>query len=126
MNRMWNVTNPHQGTFKKVLCVCSAGLLRSPTIAWILSNPPYNFNTRAVGCESDYALVPIDSVHVRWADAIVCVEPRVLNRLNEIFDQHLDGKELIALDLPDIYGYRSPELVEIATQQLAEAFPQQQ
>jgi predicted protein tyrosine phosphatase len=31
MNRLGNCKNYHQGKFKRVLCVCSAGLLRSPT-----------------------------------------------------------------------------------------------
>ena len=29
---------------RRVLCVCSAGMLRSATMAWVLSNSPYNFN----------------------------------------------------------------------------------
>ena len=49
MNRLGNSKNPYQGDFKKVLCVCSAGLLRSPTAAWVLSNAPFNFNTREIG-----------------------------------------------------------------------------
>lgn len=28
-NAMGNAANPYQGNYKKVLCVCSAGLLRS-------------------------------------------------------------------------------------------------
>ncbi len=62
-NRLHNMRNPHQGSNKKVLCVCSAGLLRSPTLAWILSNEPFNFNTRAVGTSSEYALIVLDEVH---------------------------------------------------------------
>ena len=45
-NRLSNVNNRFQGNFKRVLYVCSAGLLRSPTLAEILSQAPYNFNTR--------------------------------------------------------------------------------
>ena len=55
-NKLANTRNPYQGTSKRVLCVCSAGLLRSPTIAWILSNPPFNFNTRAAGVSLEYVL----------------------------------------------------------------------
>jgi len=31
--RVDNITNPYQTKAKKVLCLCSAGMLRSPTIA---------------------------------------------------------------------------------------------
>lgn len=119
MNRLWNVSNPHQGKFKKVLCVCSAGLLRSPTLAWVLSNDPYNFNTRAVGVSRDYALVPMDEVHAQWADIIIAVEQDVLERINDYFGEHLKPEqELYALDIPDTFRYRDPQLVEIIKQQL--------
>ncbi len=35
-NRWGNIDNPYQGSAKKVLCVCSAGMLRSPTAANVL------------------------------------------------------------------------------------------
>jgi predicted protein tyrosine phosphatase len=73
-NRLHNVTNPAQGPAKKVLCVCSAGLLRSPTAAWVLGNPPFNFNTRAAGLMEEYALIPVDDVLLTWADEIVTME----------------------------------------------------
>ncbi len=76
MNRMHNAGNLHQGQYKKVLCVCSAGLLRSPTTAVVLSKEPYNFNTRAAGCVPDYALIKVDAVLIHWADEIVCMEWR--------------------------------------------------
>ena len=63
-NRLGNVNNGFQGKFRRALCVCSAGLLRSPTLAEILSQAPYNFNTRAVGITKEFALIPIDMAHV--------------------------------------------------------------
>ena len=57
-NRLHNATNPYQGSYKKVLCVCSAGMLRAPTAAVVLSRPPYDFNTRAVGTDLGTALIP--------------------------------------------------------------------
>ncbi len=41
--------NPYQGKYKRVLCVCSAGVLRSATTAVVLSKEPFNFNTRSAG-----------------------------------------------------------------------------
>ena len=48
-NRLHNVRNPNQGPAKRVLCLCSAVLLRSPTVAWVLGKAPYDYNTRAAG-----------------------------------------------------------------------------
>ncbi len=121
-NRLGNATNPYQGDFKRVLCVCSAGLLRSPTLAWVLSQDPYNYNTRAVGWNGDFALIPIDEAHITWADQIVFVEPSVERGVRSITqDLYIDGKELITLNIPDNFEYRNPKLVEIIKAQYAQA-----
>ena len=108
-NRLWNVHNPAQSLRKKVLCVCSAGLLRSPTIAYVLSNPPYNFNTRSCGAY-DFGLIILDNVLLEWADEIVCAsyshEKIVKNKL-------IINKKIIVLDLPDIYDFRDPKLEKL-------------
>src|SRR4051812_30518033 len=72
-NRMRVATNIHQGFFPKVLCVCSGGGLRSPTAAVVLSAPPFNFNTRAVGTEPEYAIISCDQLLCDWANEIVCM-----------------------------------------------------
>lgn len=127
-NRIHNCTNPYQGGRKRVLCVCSAGLLRSPTTAWVLSNEPFGFNTRAVGCDVGHALVPIDKVLITWADEIVCMEKRhediVLSMVREFFaDDVMEFRTPIhVLDTPDAYGFREDALVEIITEKCKEIY----
>jgi len=106
-NRSYNCHNPAQGTFKKVLCVCSAGLLRSPTVALVLSQEPFNFNTRAVGIDSDYALIPLDDVLLEWADEIVCMDDSQARTI-----QLRTKKPIKVLHIEDSYDYRSPELID--------------
>lgn len=107
LNRMYTAKNPYQGNIKKVLCVCSAGLLRSPTAAWVLSQEPFNYNTRAAGTE-DYALIRVDSVLLHWADEIVC-----MTQEQAIKVARMTYKPVINLGIPDNYGYRDKELVEL-------------
>ncbi len=109
MNRLGNCHNRHQGEAKRVLCVCSAGLLRSPTTAWILGNPPFNFNTRAAGCVDEYALIPVDDVLIEWADEIVCMEPGHLATLRSKFNM---SNELTCyvLNVEDRFARMDPEL----------------
>lgn len=121
-NRLHNTCNPNQGKNKKVLCVCSAGLLRSPTLAWILSNEPFNYNTRAVGVASDYALIVLDEVHIQWADAVVFVDDDNYRVARYDFKELLDNRECHVLKIPDVYEFRHPKLVEAATAQLKKAF----
>jgi len=117
-SRIENVGNPYQGAHKRVLCVCLGGLLRSPTLAWVLGNAPYNFNTRSCGVSNKYSLIVADDVLVEWADEIVCAEPSVLTALKQKFNRRLDGKPLFALNIEDRYGFRSPELVKIIHEEL--------
>lgn len=113
-NRLANTRNRYQGTFPKILCVCSAGLLRSPTIAWVLSNHPYNCNTRAAGVSEEYALVIADQVLVEWADAIVCAEEEHTYLIHSLLKENqTPDKPIFVLHLPDMYETRDPELVEL-------------
>jgi predicted protein tyrosine phosphatase len=114
-NALWNCKNPNQGQYERVLCICSAGLLRSPTVAWILSN--HDYNTRSAGM-NDYALIQIDDVLVEWADKIVFVDQEHLHLFNVMYPKA--GKTCIVLDIPDNYGYRSSKLVDLITTKLKE------
>lgn len=121
-NRLGNSKNPYQGDFKKVLCVCSAGLLRSPTAAWVLSNAPFNFNTRAVGANPEYAMVLLDAVNVCWADEVVVMDNHQKTQVLALLEEYGWDKPVHVLDVPDNYGYRDPELVELLTEELKNVF----
>jgi predicted protein tyrosine phosphatase len=108
MNRKANSHNQWQGEYKRVLCVCSAGLLRSPTTALVLSQEPYNYNTRSAGLTKEFALIPVDEVLLEWAEEIVC-----MNDKQKIELQRMTGKPVLALNIPDQFEYRNPELIEI-------------
>jgi predicted protein tyrosine phosphatase len=122
-NRLHNVNNPNQGRSKKVLCICSAGLLRSPTIAWVLSNAPYNFNTRAAGAVEEYALVPVDEVLLQWADVVVFADKDHKRMVEWKHEGLLDTIEHHVLDIPDIHKFRAPQLVTIIEEKVKEIFP---
>lgn len=118
MNRIANVANRFQGDSKKVLCVCSAGLLRSPTAAEVLSREPFSFNTRAAGMASEYALICVDDVLLAWADEIVCME----NAHAEILRRRVDNKLVLSLDIEDDFVFRDPNLQRLVAERYL-AFP---
>lgn len=114
MNRLYNAGNPWQGEAKRVLCVCSAGLLRSPTAAVVLAQEPFNYNTRAAGCEADFALIPVDKVLLTWAQEIVTMTWEQKAVVQEMLREFMiEDKEVICLGVPDNFGYRDPELMEM-------------
>ena len=120
-NRLYNCKNPYQGSAKKVLCVCSAGLLRSPTTAVVLQRE-YGYNTRAAGIDAGHALIPLDSVLLEWADEIVCMDERQALGIRDIADR--DGVIITGvrvLNVPDSYAYMDEKLQELILERYAEA-----
>lgn len=117
-NALWNCKNPHQGNYKRVLTVCSAGLLRSPTIAWVLSNKT-DFNCRSAGVH-DYALVQVDDVLIKWADLIICAEEAIESIILNKYKDQLEHRTVINLDIPDNFSYRDPKLIKIIEEKLKE------
>lgn len=111
-NQLYNCRNPGQGDYKKVLCVCSAGLLRSPTAALVLSQAPFNFNTRAAGIEESYALIPVTEVLLYWADEIVCMTKQHQQMIQRKMDEFRMTRRIVVLDIPDDYSYRQRELTQ--------------
>ena len=114
MNALHNASNPNQGTTLKILCVCSAGLLRSPTLAGELYKRGYN--TRAAGVH-DYALILVDEVLLKWANTIIFVQKGLKQYVQNI--EHFTG-DIVELNIPDQYEWRHPELVNIINKILDE------
>ena len=127
-NQLGVLFNAYQGKHKKVLTVCSAGCLRSPTAAHILSSEPWNFNTRCAGTSKEYAIIALDEALIVWADIILCMDSiqqmHINTMQNELATEHtFDYKQVINLEIEDNYEYRSPKLVEIMTEKFKELFP---
>lgn len=125
-NRIANASNRFQNfeEFKRTLCLCSAGLLRAPTLAFVLSQEPFNRNTRAAGVANEFALVPIDLPLLVWSDEVVCVDPDVRDQLlwrMEKWGETPENHNIITLDVPDVFSFRDPELIEHLRNQSLEA-----
>ncbi len=118
MNRLGNISNRFQNfkAHKRVVCVCSAGLLRSPTAALVLSQEPWNFNTRAVGLVPEFALIPLDQVLLEWADEFVCMTQDQADAVQEMIRQIHVTTPVTCLNIPDNFGYREPELIRLITE----------
>ncbi len=115
-NAIGNSKNNYQGNRKKVLTVCSAGILRSPTAAHVL-NQKYGYNTRSCGLEHTYALTPITEALIYWADEIVCMDDYMKEEITEIIEA-MEGRhqgecmntEIKVLDIDDCYAYMDEDL----------------
>ena len=119
MNQIANAKNPYQGGAERVLCICSAGLLRSPTIAEVLTRKGYN--TRAVGAATEYALIPVSSALLIWAERYVVVKEQENVLISYLKDLAMYDKvkhKITVLDIPDSFERNDPELIEIIQKEL--------
>lgn len=111
-NAIHNASNPYQGDSKHVLCCCSAGLLRSPTAANVIHRE-FGHNTRAVGLEESYALIPINPQLLYWADEIVVMTSSHADVVEKLCEEHLGAAswpKLIVLSIPDNFAYMDKSL----------------
>jgi len=115
-NQLYNVGNSAQGTTRKVLTVCSAGLLRSATLQNYLIRE-YNYNVRTCGTNAEYALVPISEALVTWADEIVVVNKENYDYIAEDLNRLGMLYKCKVLNIPDIYEFNDPRLIEICKEQ---------
>jgi len=105
--------NPYQGPDKRVLFVCSAGILRSATGARMYAS---KHNTRSAGSE-DYALIPVTHELLLWADEVVFVNPENYIRTCNNFDLEAFKCKVVTLNIPDQYEHMHPELVKAFEEQ---------
>ena len=123
-NDIFNLTAPYdnryQGPDKRLLFVCSAGLLRSATGANLFAKK--GFNTRNCGTH-EYALIPLSANLIAWAHEIIFVNKENYDHALQTFEGEdweltLRDKAKI-LNIPDNYEYNNPELIK----QFEEQYP---
>ena len=96
---------------KHVLFVCSQNRLRSPTAEEVFSTRE-DLEVASAGLNHD-ASQPVTPALLEWADIIFVMEKAHLNRLRKRFRKHLNGQRVVCLDIPDIYEFMDPVLVEV-------------
>jgi predicted protein tyrosine phosphatase len=88
-----------------ILFICNQGLHRSRTAAELFSR---HFATAYAGIYAN----PVTNEQMRWADLVVVMEEGQRRALAEEFPSEFLKKRIITMDIPDIYRYRQPELIE--------------
>ena len=112
--RMTAASNEHQGPYRRVLCLCSVGMLRSPTVAEVLASEPYRYNTRSAGLDEQYALIVADKALLNWADEIVVMERDHRRQVENLLAEYmLAPVPVLCLDIPDEFDFRDPKLVRM-------------
>ncbi len=94
---------------KNVLFICSENRLRSRT-AETIWHP--DLSVRSAGTSAS-AVKTVRADHMQWADVIFVMEQHHLDKLTTLFPNLVSEKTIHILDIPDIYQYMDPILVQI-------------
>ncbi|MDP3882032.1 MAG: phosphotyrosine protein phosphatase [Nanoarchaeota archaeon] len=101
----------------KILFVCTANQQRSPTAESLFTNNE-EYETKSVGIHP-MAEIPISSEAIEWADRIVCMEEEHKEFIEREFPI-ADKKQLIVLNIPDVYSRDDPDLIMSLKEKLSE------
>ena len=105
----------HGAKNMKVLFICNQNLNRSTTAEEIFR---YNFEeARSAGL---YNAKPVTAEELEWADVIVVMEDRHRTEISERFPKIYLKKRILSLNIPDIYQWHQPELVDLIELKLKE------
>jgi len=108
------VNNPYQGTDKRVLFVCSMGILRSATGARLYAK---RYNTRCCGTW-DEALIKLTPELIAWAQEIVFVNKENYDTACYKYSEEVFKETSTkVLSIPDAYPHMHPKLIKAFTEQ---------
>lgn len=112
------VSNPYQGSDKKVLFVCSMGILRSATGSRIYG---HKYNTRSAGTY-DEALIQITEPLLQWADQVVFVHRENYDQAQKFLvekgvDPYYLIEKSVVLNIPDNFEHMHPEIIKAYEEQ---------
>jgi len=100
----------------KVLFICNQNINRSKTAENLFKN---RFKTKSAGL---YNEKPVTEKQLSWADVVIVMEDAQRSELASRFPELYLQKRILSLDIPDIYNYGQPELIELLTARVSELF----
>ena len=114
--------NYSQTPAKRLLFVCSAGMLRSPTAQIVATQMGYN--ARACGSSIEMALIPLSIHLIQWAHKIIFInQDNYLEALQRFsaseYDEDIKLKSIV-WGIPDHYNWGDSVLFGIIREKLTE------
>ena len=95
-----------------VLFICNQNMHRSKTAEEIFSS---QFKTQSAGL---YNEPPVSKNQLEWADMILVMEETQRSELGKRFPDMYLKKQILSLDIQDIYQYNQPELKDMLTKKI--------
>jgi predicted protein tyrosine phosphatase len=105
----------------KILFVCDANRLRSPTAEAIFTGR-IDIEVKSAGVAKE-ATVPISIELLEWADLVFVMEKRQRNIIHSRFKEIYDRKRIICLYIPDEFEFMDPELIALLQERVTPYLP---
>ena len=93
-----------------ILFVCNKNLSRSPTAEMIYKDHA-GLNVKSAGTEPS-AGIEITATLVNWSDVVFAMETKHKESLLKSFPNETEHKQIIVLDIPDVYKSMDGELID--------------
>ncbi|MET0718664.1 MAG: low molecular weight protein tyrosine phosphatase family protein [Pseudoxanthomonas sp.] len=106
---------------RNLLFICSQNRLRSPTAEQVFADYQ-GVETASAGLNND-AENPVTPEALQWADIVFVMERAHRSKLSAKFKQHLSGKRVVCLEIPDEYEYMDPVLVDLLKRKVLRHLP---
>jgi len=90
-----------------VLFVCNQNQNRSKTAEEVFRG---RFNARSAGLFNEK---PLSEKELSWADVILVMDEEQRAEIGRRFPKAYMKKQILSLDIPDVYHYNQPELIEL-------------
>lgn len=99
-----------------LLFICNQNQNRSKTAEKLFKS---RFKTKSAGLFNEN---PVNEKHISWADTIVVMEDSQRREIAKRFPKYYMQKRIISFNIPDIYHYNQPELINILKSKFKESF----
>ncbi len=96
----------------KVLFVCNQNKNRSKTAELIFKG---RFETKSTGLFNEN---PIKEEDLEWANKVVVMEDAQRKEIGRRFPSQYLKKQIISLNIPDIYKFNQPELIKVLQERI--------
>lgn len=101
---------------KKTLFICNQNQHRSKTAELLFKE---QYNARSAGLFNEK---PVTKDQINWADIILVMEESQRHEIAKRFPKEYMKKQIICLDVPDIYKFNQPELIKLLKNKIDEDF----
>src|SRR3990167_8433994 len=99
-----------------VLFICNQNENRSKTAEEIFKD---RFKTKSGGL---YNTKPVTEKQLSWADTIIVMEEAQRSEIAKRFPKQYMLKRILSLEIPDLYHYNQPELIDILSSKIDDLF----